>query len=97
MFLNVTDKYQHTTQSLSDMLRLILYKDEVCRLPTTFKEIRVLSGLAWLTINGKDIMLGQGQKIALSSKEGFALVSAMCNTPLVLEARTVSNPEAVQN
>jgi hypothetical protein len=87
MALDVVKNYQYATQSINEMLRLILYKGEVFRLPASFKEVQVLSGLAWLTINGKDILLEQGQKIALSSKEDFALVSAMRDMPLVLEAR----------
>ena len=90
MALDVAERYQNYTQSVTDMLRLVLYKGEVFRLPTTFKEIRVLSGSAWLTINGADITLGQGQGIDLSSKERFALVSALYDTPLVLEARGVN-------
>jgi len=87
MVLDVACKYHNYTQSVTDMLRLVLYKGEVFRLPTTFKEIRILSGSAWLTINGNDIMLGQGQEIDLSSKKGFALISTLRDTPLILEAK----------
>lgn len=68
------------------LLRLILYKDEVLRLPESCKEIRVLSGIAWLTINGKDITLGQGEKRLITPHKDTVLVSTLRDTPLVFEA-----------
>lgn len=68
------------------LLRLMLYKDEVLRLPESCEEIRVLSGIAWLTINGKDITLAQGEKRLITPRKGMVLVSTLRDTPLVFEA-----------
>ena len=76
------DRYDQPTLS---SLRLILYKDEVCRLPQACREIRVLSGRAWVTIPEKDMFLNPGDKVVLDSRKAFALASALGNTPLVLE------------
>jgi hypothetical protein len=66
---------------------LILYKDEVCRLPQACREIRVLSGRAWVTVPEKDLFLNPGDSVALNPRKAFALASALGNGPLVLEVR----------
>lgn len=66
------------------MLRLVLYKNEVFRLPQTCREVRVVTGTVWVTLNGKDIMLGQGERLSIGSGTDFALVSAL-RGPVILE------------
>ena len=68
------------------LLRLVLYKDEVLRLPEDCKEIRVLAGNAWLTVNGKDITLTQGERESITPHKGMVLVSTLRDIPLVFEA-----------
>lgn len=68
------------------LLRLVLYKDEVLRLPEDCKEIRVLSGNAWLTINGKDVTLTQGDRESIAPHKDMVLVSTLRDIPLVFEA-----------
>lgn len=68
------------------LLRLILYKDEILRLPEGCKEIRVLSGNAWVTINGKDLTLTQGEKRLIVPHKEMVLVSTLRDTPLIFEA-----------
>lgn len=68
------------------LLRLVLYKDEVLRLPEGCKEIRILSGNAWVTINGEDITIFQGEKRAITPHKDMVLVSTLRDTPLVFEA-----------
>jgi len=68
------------------LLRLVLYKDEVLRLPEDCKEIRVLSGNAWLTVNGKDITLTQGERESITPYKDTVLVSTLRDIPLVFEA-----------
>ena len=68
------------------LLRLVLYKDELFRLPEDCTEVRVLSGNAWLTINGKDITLAQGDKRSINPHKEIVLISTLRNTPLVFEA-----------
>jgi hypothetical protein len=73
------------SQSTSPVLRLILYKGELFHLPQIRQEIRVLSGRAWLTVAGKDIILTRGEKMSLTKKKDLALISALGQSPLVVE------------
>ena len=68
------------------LLRFMLYKNEVLRLSEECKEIRVLSGNAWLTINGEDITLIQGEKRLITPNKDMVLISTLRDTPLVFEA-----------
>ncbi|HEY9728252.1 MAG TPA: hypothetical protein V6D50_17510 [Chroococcales cyanobacterium] len=79
-----------TFQSKSDGRLLSPYsftieKGEVVRIPSTCQEIQVLSGVAWLTAAGKDIILSAGEKESIVSNEGTVLLSALGNVPLTLE------------
>lgn len=67
------------------MVRLMLRHDEVFRLPVVSRGVQVVSGLAWLTVAGEDIFLGNGQRLWLVGAKGAALVSALGQTPLILE------------
>lgn len=73
---------------LVPMLRLVLYKNEVCRIPQSYSEVRVVSGNAWITMNGRDMFLVRGERANLGSSEDVALISALGKTPLVLEVRS---------
>lgn len=72
-------------QGISPLLRLVLYKNEVFHLPAVSQEIRVLSGVGWVTAAGKDIILGPDEKIDLSGHEKFVLISALGQSPLIFE------------
>ncbi len=84
MGFTFTSKGYDDQLSLSP-LRLILYKDEIFRLPQGGREIRVLSGRAWETVSEKDLFLSSGDRLALSPQKNLALASALGNTTLVLE------------
>lgn len=70
------------------LLRLILYKNEVCRIPQAYSEVKVVSGNAWLTMDGRDMFLVRGERASLTSHRDTALISALGKTPLVLEVRS---------
>ncbi|MCB0169752.1 MAG: ParB N-terminal domain-containing protein [Anaerolineae bacterium] len=70
------------------LLRLILYKNEVCRIPQAYSEVKVVSGNAWLTMDGRDMFLVRGERASLASHRDTALISALGKTPLVLEVRS---------
>ncbi|MCB0208759.1 MAG: ParB N-terminal domain-containing protein [Anaerolineae bacterium] len=74
--------------ALVPMLRLVLYKNEVCRIPQSYSEVRVVSGNAWVTMNGRDMFLVRGERANLGSSEDVVLISALGKTPLVLEVRS---------
>jgi hypothetical protein len=67
------------------MLRLLLYRGELYCLPPMRQCIHVSSGSAWITHAGKDIILTQGGKASLASSKDFALVSALGDSPLIVE------------
>jgi hypothetical protein len=67
------------------ILRIVLYKNEVHRLPQRCQHIRVLSGVAWITSEAKDIILEKGESILLTPNQDGTLISTPGKTPLVLE------------
>jgi hypothetical protein len=62
-----------------------LEKGDVIRVPATYKELRVLSGVAWITVAGQDIILTSGETASLESNTGSAILSALGKLPLTLE------------
>jgi hypothetical protein len=73
------------SRQVAQMLRLVLYKDEIFRVPGASTCIRVLSGNAWLTVDGQDIIVTRGETASVRSKKDFALVSTFNSAPLVFE------------
>ncbi|MBL8045279.1 MAG: hypothetical protein JNL09_01990 [Anaerolineales bacterium] len=70
----------------SDVLvRLAVYPGEVYRLPEVGQRVRVVNGQAWLSAQGRDIVLGADEQIALNSSTEVALVSPLSEMPVVLE------------
>ncbi|WP_293354103.1 MULTISPECIES: hypothetical protein [unclassified Microcoleus] len=59
-------------------------KNEVYRLPQTHREVQVLSGIAWITVDKQDIILHSPEKISLPPSKNFAVISALNNMPLIL-------------
>jgi hypothetical protein len=64
---------------------LTMEKGEVFRVPSGCQELHVLSGIAWITDAGEDIILTSGEKASLASNKGLAILSALGNVPLILE------------
>ena len=64
--------------------RIILMKNEVYRLPQTHREVQVLSGIAWITLDKQDIILESGEKTSLPPSKNWAVISALNNMPLIL-------------
>ncbi|MBV9385434.1 MAG: hypothetical protein JOZ78_03290 [Chroococcidiopsidaceae cyanobacterium CP_BM_ER_R8_30] len=59
---------------------------EVFRLTSADREIQVLSGVAWITVKGEDIILTCAEKASLKLNQDFAIVSALSDVPLLLAA-----------
>ena len=64
--------------------RIILMKNEVYRLPQTHREIQVLLGIAWISLDKQDIILNELEKVSLPPSKNFAVISALNNMPLVV-------------
>ncbi len=66
-------------------LRLVLYRGEVYRFPPAGRGLRIVNGRAWISYAGEDIVVARGDEACLTPSQGFALVSAVGRTPLILE------------
>jgi hypothetical protein len=53
------------------------------KLPQTCQLIRVLSGCAWISINGQDVIVESGHEIHLSKGEYEGVISNLCDDLLV--------------
>ncbi len=80
-------RYFELAASVSGTLeenRIIVMKDEVYRLPQTHRQIQVISGIAWITLDKQDIILNSPEKVSLSSSKNPVVISALNNVPLIL-------------
>ncbi len=64
-----------TTEVKSEYYQLIA--GDVLRLPRTCSEIRVKSGNIWITLDGKDIVLQQGESFQLTPGQDDAVVTSL--------------------
>lgn len=64
--------------------RIILTKNDVYKLPKTHREIQVLSGIAWISLDKQDIILHGPAKASLPPSKNFAVISALNNMPLIV-------------
>lgn len=83
-FQNFTNLFQGNLKSLVPV-QFILEKGKVFRVPSACQQLHVLSGIAWLTVAGEDIILTAGEKVSLDSNQGFAILSVLGEVPLILE------------
>jgi hypothetical protein len=67
------------------MVRLMLRYNEVLRLPASGQKLQIISGVAWVTVNGHDIFLASGERLRLPSRGDAALISALGRQSIILE------------
>jgi len=72
----------------SQFATIKIENNQVFKLPKAYREVQVLSGTAWITVERKDIVLRSGEKVYLPSSKNFALISALTKVPLMLEILT---------
>lgn len=82
--LNSTFLSRNITSS-DVLVRLSVYPGEVYRLPEVGQRVRVVNGQAWLSAQGRDIVLGANEQFALADSTEAALVSPLTEAPVVLE------------
>ena len=87
MHVAITQAPQANSKMAAAMLRLILYRHELCRLPPKCRSIQVLAGQARVTLAGEDLVLTPGEKMRFAPTKDFALVSALGNVPLIVEVQ----------
>jgi hypothetical protein len=71
-----------------DHARVILPPGQLMRLPEDVHAVRVLAGHAWITHEGRDIVLDAGNEYLPASDRDFTLVSAVGDVTLELEIRS---------
>jgi hypothetical protein len=67
------------------MVRLLLRHNELLRLPASGQGLEVISGVAWVTVNGRDIFLASGERLYLPSRGDAVLISALGRQSMILE------------
>jgi hypothetical protein len=65
--------------------RLLLYSDELYRVPADCQQLRVTEGVAFVTQAAQDMILSPGQEVALQSSFDHALVSVVRGDHVVVE------------
>jgi hypothetical protein len=68
-------------------LRIVLLAGETLRIPGTQTSIRALSGTAWITREGKDILLSSGEQKDLPAARDCTVISAIGTEALLFEVR----------
>ncbi len=82
---DISDVPKTFFNSASLVPRLILGKGDVFRLPAISRGIEVVAGVAWITVNGRDIFLVSGERLWLPARGDSILISALGRNPLILE------------
>jgi hypothetical protein len=77
-------RFKDNLKSLA-LLQFTLKKNQVFPIPSAYQELHILSGSAWLTVEGQDIILTTGEKVSLDSHQGLAILSTLGDKPLILE------------
>ncbi len=65
--------------------RLVLYHEELYRVPACYQTMRVAAGLAYVTQAGQDHILQGGQELQLDRAADQALVSGIGDEQVILE------------
>lgn len=89
MSLSLTTRIINPTEVL---MRLVAYPGEAYRLPEGARHVRIQNGHAWLSVQGRDVVLGPGEHTALNTSAEAAIVSPLGNAMLVLEV--LNEPQA---
>lgn len=92
MFRKLIQLTQPINQLTQVMLRLVVYSHEVYHLPAESQGVKVVSGVAWLTVAGKDLILRGGDRVLLNTDQ-VALISALGAQPLMLEVLTAQETQ----
>jgi hypothetical protein len=67
------------------VLRIAVHPGEVFRLPEAGQRIRVTSGRAWISAQGRDVVLGPREQLTFTVSAEAALISALHHAPVMLE------------
>ncbi len=63
----------------------VLIKNSAYRLPQGVRRVQVVSGCAWISIDGRDLFIGEGESAELpTDSQESAVVSAINRKPLLI-------------
>jgi hypothetical protein len=66
-------------------LRMVLVEGEALRLPLSRMRVRILSGTAWVTQSGRDLLLEAGSSFDFSTGPDRAVISPIGTLPIFFE------------
>jgi hypothetical protein len=66
-------------------MRVMLLRGEVQRVAANYRGLRVRAGRAWVTVQGRDLVLNRCDEVALDGRNAAAVVSPLGHMPLVIE------------
>ena len=73
------------TSNRETQMRVLLLQGEIQRIESNYRGLRVRTGKAWITVNGRDLVLRRGEDVALEAPHDAAVMSALGHAPLVVE------------
>jgi hypothetical protein len=76
-----------TGYETSSRTQLHIRRGDAIFLPQGFTRVKVVQGIAWLSVNGRDIVLERGEQIAV---EGDVVISGLQDRDVVVEASGVA-------
>ncbi len=72
-------------RSARRVVRIALYAGELLRVPRGLRRLHVISGTAWVSTEGRDVVASSGQCVSLPGCRSCALVSGLRGEPLLFE------------
>ncbi|RIK33931.1 MAG: hypothetical protein DCC55_34005 [Chloroflexi bacterium] len=76
---------KNTGETARARQRILLYQDELYRVPPCYETLRVIAGVALVTQGARDLILTPGHEAHLQRSQDIALVSALRGSQLVVE------------
>ena len=67
------------------LTRVMLLKGEAQRVQPNYRGLRVRSGQAWVTVQGRDLVLKRCDEVALDGRHDAAVISPLGHAPLIVE------------
>jgi hypothetical protein len=59
--------------------------EEIRSLEPTFQTLRVVSGTAWITLDGQDVILNRNEQVCLIAGRSSTIISNLSHEQLILE------------
>lgn len=75
-------RLSEATYSSARPYQITLSRGQTFRLPRTIRVIEIIDGCAWVSADGRDIVLHVGDQMSLDSRANPVIISAESHTPL---------------